>query len=113
MFCRVCGKEIGNDSVFCRYCGSRTMFPVISAVKPVDCQENIDDKTNGWLVFLSILVPPVGIILGVKYKKKGRKKSGSTYLYFGVVFAVITFGIICTLLILYGILSFFHAKMTY
>lgn len=113
MFCRICGEQIENNWVFCQNCGCKLVFPVISAVKPVDCQENIDDKTNGWLVFLSILVPPVGIILGVKYKKKGRKKSGSTYLYFGVVFAVIMFGLICTLLILYGILSFFHAKMTH
>lgn len=87
MFCKTCGKQIDNDSAFCRYCGCQTMFPAISAEKPVDCQENIGDKTNGWIVFLSVLVPLAGIILGVKYQKKGRKKSGITYLVVGIASA--------------------------
>ncbi len=73
MFCKTCGKQIDNDSVFCRHCGCQTMFPAISAEKPVDSQENIGDKTNGWIVFLSVLVPLAGTILGVKYQKKAEK----------------------------------------
>ena len=99
MFCRTCGKQIDNDSVYCRYCGCQTMFPVISAAKPEDCQEKIVDKTNGWIVLLSVLVPLAGIILGVKYQKKGRKKSGTTYLVVGIASAVMMLFVLGALLI--------------
>lgn len=101
MFCRTCGKQIDNDSIYCRYCGSYTKLPEIITVSP-------EEKANGWIIFLSVLLPPVGIILGLRYRKNGRIKPGTTYLGVGIFSTVIILYVICALLIFYCIIEFFH-----
>lgn len=40
MFCRICGKQIENDSIYCKYCGSNNL----NNIQPSD--EEIQLKTN-------------------------------------------------------------------
>lgn len=35
MYCKHCGKEIDDDSKFCRYCGGEQETPIINSKKNV------------------------------------------------------------------------------
>lgn len=105
MYCMTCGKAISDDSVFCTYCGCRTdVFinspqqnsaaaaeqkePDVSELR-VDAKPEVPDKISAVKLILSILVPEVGIIFGVKSKNEGKMKSGKVYLIVGIVVLVL------------------------
>ena len=105
MYCMTCGKAISDDSVFCTYCGCRTDAfinfsqqnsaaaaeqnePDVSELR-VDAKPEVPDKISAVKLILSILVPEVGIIFGVKSKNEGKMKSGKVYLIVGIVVLVL------------------------
>lgn len=71
MYCTKCGKEIRNDSVFCRYCGSKIGNRVVQEnesqpVSPLDNCEQKRGKQKGkksMLVLLTIVLVIIIVIL--------------------------------------------------
>ena len=94
MFCSSCGKEIPNEAMVCPYCGSRTgngsvayagngaVTPMGNAAsQPADVG---DDKATVGNIVASILLPIVGVILGITNLSKKKTKAGTTYLIVGI-----------------------------
>lgn len=63
MFCRFCGKELGEKSIVCTGCG-----------RPVDePYSGLETSPAGWtvglllaLIFASVFFPPVGLVAGLR-----------------------------------------------
>lgn len=72
MFCKHCGKEINDNAVVCVHCGC--------AVSERYNEPDPNAPANGWLVFLSFIVPLFGIIYGCIEQSRGRKRAGKAYL---------------------------------
>ena len=89
MYCHKCGKEIDDEAIVCIHCGCATKNQMYQTARNGDS----DVRTSGGLVVLSILLPIVGIILGIVYKQsynETRRRAGNAYL----TAALITIGII-------------------
>ena len=80
MYCKSCGKEIHDDAVKCIHCGALT-GKTASGTNNVDPNE----PANVGLVFLSALIPLVGIILGATNISSGKKRAGKRYLWTGII----------------------------
>lgn len=79
MFCKNCGKEIHDEAVICVHCGVSTGNPM---TRTSDLE---DEPANGGLVFLSILIPLCGIILGATNISAGKKHAGKVYLWSAII----------------------------
>lgn len=98
MFCRKCGKEIG-DAAFCPFCGAPTKEETssVNENKNVEVKKSDDDKASGWWGVLGFFVPLAGLILFLVWmddKPKTAKKCGIGALIsviLGVVLAVAYF----------------------
>ncbi len=80
MFCRKCGKEIG-DAAFCPFCGApaKEETSSVNENKSVEVKKNDDDKASGWWGVLGFFVPLAGLILFLVWmddKPKTAKKCG-------------------------------------
>lgn len=75
MFCSKCGNEIMDEAVICPKCGCKTG----------NLAENKDDSVSGGLMAVSILVPIIGVILGIIYLCQKKTKAGTAYLVAGVI----------------------------
>lgn len=101
MFCRKCGKEIG-DAAFCPFCGAPTKEETssVNENKNVEVKKSDDDKASGWWGVLGFFVPLAGLILFLVWmddKPKTARKCGlgalisvcvgvvSTILYFVLI----------------------------
>lgn len=81
-YCQKCGKEIMDQAVVCPNCGCATGKSAIA--------NNPDDKANGGLIALSILIPIAGVILWpVKHSK--TPKAARTYGLCGIISWVVYF----------------------
>lgn len=80
MFCSKCGKEVHDDAVVCTSCGCS-----IGKKEQVFDESVGEDKASGGLIAVSILIPIVGVILGIVNLCKSKKKSGTTYLVAGTI----------------------------
>lgn len=99
MFCKNCGSEIPNDSTFCVKCGAKAEASVQQAqatqpARPVQQYTQTSstaskDVVSAGLVILSILIPLVGIIMGIVFMCDGKKYAGKTYLLAGIISGVI------------------------
>lgn len=45
MFCRKCGKQIEDDSIFCKYCGSNNLNNIQPGEEEVELNTNINDTS--------------------------------------------------------------------
>ncbi len=77
MFCKKCGREIHDEAVICPNCGCSTGNSA--------SEFNGEDTVNAGLMVASILVPLIGIILGIVNLCKKKTKSGTAYLIAGIV----------------------------
>lgn len=78
MYCKKCGNEISDEAVICPKCGySKGNYGR-------EIQKEIKLKTyepaNGILLFLTFIIPIVGLILGIVDISRGKKASGKLYL---------------------------------
>lgn len=69
MFCSKCGKEVHDDAVVCTSCGCS-----IGKKEQVFDESVGEDKASGGLIAVSILIPIVGVILGIVNLCKSKKK---------------------------------------
>lgn len=81
MYCKNCGKEIHDEAVMCVHCG----VPTDNMMKGK--RNNVDSASpaNGGLIVLSVLIPLVGIILGIVNISQGKKHAGNVYLWTGII----------------------------
>ncbi len=90
MFCKKCGAEIMDDAVICVKCGSPTDNFTNTKKKSYDLRlRDANEPANGGLIILSILIPIVGIIMGIVNLAKGKTRSGKAYLIAGIVSFVV------------------------
>lgn len=81
MYCNKCGKEINDEAVVCIHCGC--------AVNNGSARNNPlapaeEDKVSAIIVICTILIPLIGIILGIVNLCKKKTKSGGIYLGAGI-----------------------------
>ena len=91
MFCKNCGKEIMDEAVICPHCGCAVNE---SQAKKLSDPE---DKVNAGIIVGTVLLPLIGIILGIVNLCKKKTKSGGIYLGVGIVCWILNM-IILTLL---------------
>ena len=84
MFCKKCGAQINDEAVVCPKCGCRTDNYEQPAAKKSE-----PDKTSVGIVIASVLLPIVGVIMGIVNLCKKKTSSGLTYLITGIVAWVI------------------------
>ncbi len=96
-FCRNCGMEIGEDSLYCPGCGSRQ-----NNVQQVYRQPAVDDSGSiGWAI-LGFLIPLIGLILWLVWmdnRPKCSKMAGLGALasvIAGILFWVLFFVLVYT-----------------
>lgn len=78
MFCKKCGKEIMDDAVVCIHCGCAVDdSQVKKAVSP-------EDKVNAGIIVGTVLIPLIGLILGIVNLCQKKTRSGGTYLGVGI-----------------------------
>ena len=90
-----CGKQIQDGSVYCRYCGTN-QGGTAQEQEYNEQQYNTyeqTDITDKSIIVASVLLPIVGIIIGIININNGRKESGNAY-----ITAAITSMIVCGLL---------------
>lgn len=75
MYCKNCGQEIRNEAVICVHCGCS-----VEKKEPLT-----EDKISAAIVILSLIIPLVGIIMGIVNFCKGKFRSGGIYLAIGII----------------------------
>lgn len=55
MYCKYCGKEIANDSVFCQFCGKKLNDGTISSINH-EKEEPQKKKSQAWIFVLLLIV---------------------------------------------------------
>lgn len=78
MFCKKCGKEINDEAVVCIHCGCAVDD---SQAKKLSDPE---DKVNAGIIVGTVLIPLIGMILGIVNLCKKKTKSGGIYLGVGI-----------------------------
>ncbi len=116
MFCKYCGKEVIQGDTICPNCGGEIDIPVnnMPPPQPMPSQQaqpvvyappggyyvppyppmqyvDPDPPANGGLIALSIIIPIVGIILGIIKMSDGQKRAGKTYLLSGLIVIGVNF----------------------
>lgn len=80
-YCKNCGKEIDDKAVICVHCGVPQ-----SSVHPAQSNNpDAERKATGAEIAASILIPIVGVIMGIVYLAQGKKKAGTTALIAGII----------------------------
>lgn len=113
MFCKECGKPIPDDSMFCPECGAKiveappppaaappptpppghpaTPIMAVQQQQPQQAGNPVNQGLNIGVIVGSLIIPLIGIIMGVIYLKDSapeRKKAGKTWLWVGIAAAV-------------------------
>ena len=85
MYCKSCGKEINDKAVICVHCGAATDNPVV----PAGGAAGVNDEMTGGLTALSILLPGIGLIVGIVKLCTGATESGGKCLKYSIISAVV------------------------
>lgn len=80
MYCNKCGKEINDEAVVCIHCGCA----VNNGAKNNPMVPTEDDKVSAIIIICTILIPLVGMILGIVNLCKKKTRSGGIYLGVGI-----------------------------
>lgn len=92
MFCSKCGKQIPDDSVFCPECGQSlsqaapSPSPGATPSAPAPSVE-VSPGLNIGIIVGSILIPLIGIVMGLIYMKDpdaAKQKAGKIWLWVGI-----------------------------
>ena len=86
MFCPNCGTKVNNNTRFCPNCGAKIEEVNKNKVDFVDNGVSVETNDKSWgtgmmifLIIISILIPLVGIIIGLSNKNvEGREKQAKT-----------------------------------
>lgn len=87
MYCPKCGKMIGEESVFCQYCGVQLGAAgpqVVNVVNNVYQRDLISEK-NKWVAFVLCLI--LGVI-GIHRFYVGKIGTGVLWLFTGGMFGI-------------------------
>ena len=74
MFCSKCGQEIRDEAVVCVHCGCAVENNRAAA----------EDKVSVGIIILTILIPIVGVIMGIVNLCRKLTRSGGIYLAVGI-----------------------------
>ncbi len=75
MFCKYCGKEIG-DAVFCPHCNNQLGYDVLlSDATHYDLAKKVQDVPNIFLIILAFFIPLFGFIYYIMRIKMYKVKS--------------------------------------
>ena len=103
MFCPECGAQAPDDARFCGECGqaisqapplrSAAAGPVHAEVVDLEVRQGtVSDALKWGIVAASVLIPLVGIIMGIVYLASGdseeKKSTGRLWLIAGLVIGV-------------------------
>lgn len=82
MFCKKCGKEIMDEAVVCVHCGC-AVSP--EGAKKLSNQTDEDDKVSVAIIIFTVLLPIIGVVMGIVNLCKKKTRSGAIYLGVGIV----------------------------
>ncbi|MGN0668976.1 MAG: hypothetical protein ACI4JZ_00365 [Oscillospiraceae bacterium] len=110
MICITCGREIIDEAAICQYCGCLTGVQQRENVNQYIDKSgspntyvpqnnsfvnripyNEPDSVNPWLVIVSLILPIIGLIIGINNQKDGKKKSGKVYIILSTIILAILF----------------------
>lgn len=78
MFCKKCGKEIMDEAVVCIHCGCAVDNEQVKKLNEPE------DSVNVGIIVGTVLIPLIGIIMGIVNLCKKKTKSGGIYLGVGI-----------------------------
>lgn len=87
MYCAKCGNSIPNDSVFCPVCGYSLGKVVPAAASVAVAEPDVSDVLNIGTIVGSIILPLIGIIMGIIYFRDSnphKKRAGKIWLWVGI-----------------------------
>lgn len=79
MYCKKCGKEIADNSIFCQFCGDKIDSSKSFSINKIinSFKTNMSDRTISFLSYYSVWVV-INIICLIFYNKS---RSASSYLF--------------------------------
>ena len=114
MVCPHCAASISENEERCPYCNSYIDHGWKKQNEPVQNEPHRNfmgyDKTEPSLVILSLMIPIVGIILGIIQISGGRPKSGRCYLMVSAISFVLFFCGTFIFPMLFSLLTFSRMK---
>lgn len=92
MFCKNCGQEISNDSVYCPYCGAKIAQSTPTPTQPATKQTSMLAVVG---LVLSFFMPLIGLICSIVARKKCREENleGGTLALVGIVISALSIGL--------------------
>ena len=77
MYCGNCGKQIEEDSVYCRHCGCKVGGGAENPNTPPTVLYYAEDKSSAGGAALGFFFPVAGFILWLVWQDKYRKRATS------------------------------------
>lgn len=101
-FCEKCGTQFDNEENFCSQCGHPIRNNASEPQQQVNqnLQANDEKGEKGlkiWIKILIILLWPIGLILGIIYKRKKEKRKTKEAIFYCFVGIGATIGIYCNM----------------
>lgn len=87
MYCKNCGKEIDDNADVCLNCGSYT-----DKGKLINSVPEVQDTISAAIVVVSILIPIIGIVIGIANINNSKPRSGKCYLAVAVITVLLVLG---------------------
>jgi hypothetical protein len=117
MTCKHCGASISENEEKCPYCDSYIDHPARNSSYNNGYPQNRQgfrvqgpDEPQAMFIVISLMIPLLGIILGVINISGGHPKSGKLYIILGAASMIFLFG--CTFLfpMMFALIPFAHMK---
>ena len=79
MICWKCGSTIDDRAAVCVHCGAATPLGMSISQGAQKAPGDPNEPANGGMVFLSALIPLLGLILGATENSSGKKRASKSY----------------------------------
>ena len=102
MYCKNCGERLKDGAKFCTSCGWNNYDNI-----QFNNNEKKQDKANGWLILLCVLIPLIGLVLYFVYKDtepRAAKSYGRSSLISFLIGLVIFI-----IMVVFAFLAFYYA----
>ena len=96
MICSNCGSAIDDRAAVCVHCGAATPLGMSMSQGPKKPLGDPNEPASGGMVFISALIPLLGLIMGATESSNGKKRASKSY-FIAAVCGMAFWAIVCIL----------------